>query len=129
MGRSIEMAGSVAELRAKGASTVILVTSDGMGVAEKPLQHELLSIYLKMLRENEFVPGAICFYGDGIKMVIEGSPVLELLRELEAKGVRLIICITCLKYFGLEDKVAVGIVGGMHDIILAQWMADKVITL
>ena len=123
------MTDSVAELRGKGLSTVVLVTSNGMGVADEPLQHELLSIYLKMLRENEFFPGAMCFYGDGVKMVIEGSPVLELLHELEVKGVRLIICITCLKYFGLEDKVAVGIVGGMHDIMLAQWMADKVITL
>ncbi len=123
------MTNSVAELRGKNISTVILVTSNGMGVAEEPLKHELLRIYLKMLMENEFVPGAICFYGDGVKVVIEGSPVLELLREMEAKGVRLIICITCLKYFGLENKVAVGIVGGMHDIMLAQWMADKVITL
>ena len=123
------MAKSAAELRQRSASTVVLVTSNGMGVAEEPLQQELLSIYLKMLRENEFVPGAICFYGDGVKMVVQGSPVLELLRDLEAKGVRLIICITCLKYFDLEDRVAVGIVGGMHDIMLAQWMADKVITL
>ena len=123
------MADSVAELKAKNSSTVILVTSNGMGTAEEPLQHRLLGIYLKMLKENEFLPGAICFYGDGVKMVVEGSPVLDLLRELERKGVRLIICITCLKYFDLESKVAVGIVGGMNDILLAQWMADKVITL
>jgi hypothetical protein len=123
------MADSVAELRARNSSTIILVTSNGMGTAEEPLQHRLLGIYLKMLKENEFLPGAICFYGDGVKMVVEGSPVLDLLRELERKGVRLIICITCLKYFDLESKVAVGIVGGMNDILLAQWMADKVITL
>ena len=123
------MADSVAELRAKNGSTVILVASNGMGTAEEALQHKLLGIYLKMLKENEFIPGAICFYGDGVKMVVEGSPVLDLLRELEQKGVRLIICITCLQYFALEEKVAVGIVGGMHDILLAQWMADKVITL
>ena len=62
-------------------------------------------------------------------MAVEGSPVLDLLRTLEAKGVRLILCSTCLQYFGLTDKVAVGIVGGMGDILLAQWMASKVITL
>jgi len=123
------MAGSVAELRAKNSSIVILVTSNGMGTADEALQHKLLGIYLKMLKENEFIPGAICFYGDGVKMVVEGSPVLDLLRELEQKGVRLIICTTCLQYFALEGKVAVGIIGGMHDIVLAQWMADKVITL
>lgn len=60
---------------------------------------------------------------------MEGSPVLEQLHALEGKGVRLIICSTCLNYFGLQDKVKVGIVGGMADILEAQLRADKVITL
>ncbi len=122
------MAGS-AELKANSSSTVILINNDGMGTAEEALKHKLLRVYLTMLQENEFYPGAICFYAGGVKMVVEGSPVLDLLHALEAKGVRLIICSTCLQYFGLTDNVAVGIVGGMNDIVLAQWMASKVITL
>jgi sulfur relay (sulfurtransferase) complex TusBCD TusD component (DsrE family) len=43
--------------------------------------------------------------------------------------VRLIVCNTCLNYYGLLDKVRVGIIGGMADIIEAQWKADRVITL
>ena len=120
---------SSAELKASSSSTVILVNRDGMGSSEEALRHKLLRIYLTMLQENELFPGAICFYADGVKMVVEGSPVLDLLRALEAKGVRLIICLTCLQYFGLAEKVAVGIVGGMNDIVLAQWMASKVITI
>jgi len=125
----MKLADSAAELRARSSSTVILVTRSGMGLADEALQHKLLNLYLKMLGENEFTPGAICFYADGVRMVLEGSPILDLLRELEVKGVRLIICATCLKYLGLENKVAVGIIGGMNDIVLAQWMAEKVITL
>jgi intracellular sulfur oxidation DsrE/DsrF family protein len=117
------------ELQASSASTVIVVHGDGMGSAEAPLRQKLLRTYLTMLQENGFYPGAICFYAGGVKMVVEGSPVLDLLHALEEKGVRLIICSTCLQYFGLNDKVAVGIVGGMNDIVLAQWMAAKVITL
>ena len=41
----------------------------------------------------------------------------------------LIICGTCLNHYNLADKVQVGVVGGMTDIIEAQWRADKVITL
>jgi intracellular sulfur oxidation DsrE/DsrF family protein len=118
-----------AELKANNPSTVVLINNDGMGSAEEPLRHKLLRVYLTMLQENGLYPGAICFYAGGVKMVAEGSPVLDLLRTLEEKGVRLIICSTCLEYFGLRDKVAVGIVGGMNDIVLAQWMANKVITL
>jgi predicted peroxiredoxin len=117
------------ELKAKGASTVILINNDGMGAAEEVLRHKLLRIYLMMLQENGLYPGAICFYAGGVKMVVEGSPVLELLRSLEEKGVRLIVCATCLQYYELTEKVKVGIVGGMSDILLAQWMAGKVITL
>ncbi len=58
-----------------------------------------------------------------------GSPVLEVLRALENKGVTLTICSTCLNHYGLADQVAVGIAGGMTDIIEAQWRANKVITL
>ena len=120
---------SPAELKANNASTIVLVNNDGMGTAEEPLRHKLLRVYLTMLLENSLYPGAICFYADGVKMVAEGSPVIDLLHTLEEKGVRLIICSTCLQYFGLTDKVAAGIVGGMSDIVLAQWMANKVITL
>jgi len=117
------------DLKANSASTVILVNNDGMGAAEEALRHKLLRVYLTMLQENRLYPGAICFYAGGVKMAVEGSPVLDLLQALEAKGVRLILCSTCLQYYGLTEKAAVGIVGGMSDILLAQWMADKVITL
>lgn len=116
-------------LREAGKSVVIQVTQDGMGAADPELQHALLKKYLLLLQGNDSLPGAICFYTSGVKMVVEGSPVLEVLRALEAQGVRLIVCKTCLDYFGLLEKVRVGIVGGMGDIIAAQWLADKVISL
>jgi intracellular sulfur oxidation DsrE/DsrF family protein len=75
------------------------------------------------------LPKAICFYTDGVKLVCAGSPVLTELRGLEARGVHLVICQTCLNYFGLADQVQLGVVGGMTDIITAVWGADTVITL
>ena len=110
-------------------ATVILITNNGMGRSDETLQHKLIQTYLKLLDDSNTLPAAICFYTDGVKLVATGSPVLEVLRELEAKGVHLVLCGTCLNYFGLEDQVEVGVVGGMTDIIEAQWRADKVITL
>ena len=111
------------------SNTVILISREGMGSAELPLQRKLIATYLKLLDANGNLPAAICFYTDGVKLVVEGSPVIEKLKTLEARGVRLIVCQTCLNYFNLVDKVQVGIVGGMGDILEAQWKADKVITL
>ena len=111
------------------SETVILITRNGMGEAEQALQHKLISTYFKLLDEHNILPGAICFYTEGVQLVVEGSPVLETLQSLEHKGVRLILCSTCLNYFNLIDKVRVGIVGGMGDILEAQQQAGKVITL
>ena len=83
--------------------TIILVTNNGMGNADLALQHKLISN--------------------------TGSPVLEQLKALEANGVRLIICSTCLDYFDFSGQTQVGIIGGMTDIIEAQTKATKVITI
>ncbi len=111
------------------SGTIILVTRQGMGTGDSELQMKLMGNYLRLLDESNTLPSVICFYTEGVKLIIEGSPVLEPLQSLEQKGVRLIICSTCLNYYGLADKVRVGIIGGMTDIIEAQWRADKVITL
>jgi hypothetical protein len=76
---------------------MIQVTNDGMGAADAQLQHTLLQRYLLLLQQNGTLPSV---YTSGVKMVIEGFPVLEALQSLEAHGVRLIVCKTCLDYFG-----------------------------
>ena len=111
------------------SETVILVTRNGMGSADPELQKKLISTYFQLLDENSILPAAICFYADGVKLVVTGSAAIETLRSLEQKGVRLIICKTCLNYFKMEDMVQVGIVGGMTDIIEAQFRAQKIISL
>ncbi|MCS7222449.1 MAG: DsrE family protein [Anaerolineae bacterium] len=109
---------------------VIVFKSDGLGITEaQELKEKLAGIFLRLLSDSQKLPRAICFYTDGVKLVCRGSPVLEELRALEQQGVRLIVCQTCLNYFGLTDQVQVGIVGGMADIITAMWNADSVITV
>ena len=109
---------------------VIVFKSDGMGSSSaQGLRETLARKFLALLADAGTLPAAICFYTDGVKLVCAGSPVLDELRTLEAGGVRLVICQTCLDTFGLADQVQVGIVGGMTDIITAMWRADSVIEL
>ena len=109
--------------------TVLLINRNGMGEADPELRTKLIQTYFKLIDEADTLPAVICFYAEGVHLVVNGSPVLESLQSLEEKGVHLIICINCLKYFDLIDEVAVGIKGGMTDIIEAQRRAGKVITL
>ena len=111
------------------AETTILVTRNGMGDADLELQTKLIVTYFRLLNENDILPAVICFYADGVKLVVSGSPVLETLKSLEEKGVRLVLCNTCLNFYGLIEKVRVGVVGGMGDIIEAQVKASKVVTI
>lgn len=109
---------------------VLIFKSNGMGMtSEQPLMDKLTKTFLSLIQQNSNLPRAICFYTEGVKLACEGSPVLDELRSLEAMGVRLILCQTCLDYFGLMDKVQLGIVGGMGDIITAMSQADSVVTV
>jgi len=111
-------------------SIVYLITSYGMGkTSEQPLSHKLVTTFLTLVPETDNKPSAICFYTDGVKLACEGSPVLEQLQKLESIGVRLVLCQTCLKYFDLEEKVKVGIIGGMGDILSYMSKADSVVTI
>jgi intracellular sulfur oxidation DsrE/DsrF family protein len=106
-----------------------MIPNDGMGTGEDELRQKVLGTHLALLAENDMLPGAICFYTNGVKLVAEGSPVLDSLAALESKGVHLIICKACLEHFGIQDKVKVGVVGGMTDVISAIWAAGKVVTI
>jgi intracellular sulfur oxidation DsrE/DsrF family protein len=110
-------------------SMVVMIPGNGMGHADLPLQHTLIKKYLSLLDDQHPVPVTICFYTEGVRLVTEGSPVLALLKALEARGLELIVCRTCLEYFGIAHQVRVGRVAGMTDILDAQMQADKVVTI
>lgn len=107
----------------------VLITRYGMGQAEPALGHKLMSTYLSLLELEERLPATICFYGEGVKLVVDGTPVLEELKALADKGVSLVACGTCLNHYELEDRVVVGEVGSMKDIIAAQWECEKVVSI
>ena len=110
-------------------NTVLLFTRNGLGHGSEDLQLMLAGKYLNLLLESGDLPAKVLFYTDGVRLACDGSPVLEQFRTLEARKVELVLCKTCLDYFGLTDKVRAGIVGGMGDILEAMQKAGKVISL
>ncbi len=110
-------------------NAVLLFTRNGLGHAPEDLQQPLAIKFLTVARDTGELPAKILFYTEGIKLACQGSPVIELLRSLEAEGVELVLCKTCLDYFQLTSHVEVGIVGGMADIVEAMQKAGKVISV
>lgn len=109
--------------------TAILVTGNGLAQGETPLRHKLAKNYFLTLCESDLRPQAILFYGEGVKLCCSGSPCLEALQRLVAAGVSLVLCRTCLDYYGLLDAVLVGEVGNMLQIVEAQQRAAKVLSV
>lgn len=110
-------------------NTILIFTRNGLGQAPEELQTKLALKYLSLINDANNLPAKILFYTDGVKLACQGSPVIDVLKELERKGVELILCSTCLEFYNLTKKVEVGIVGGMPDIIEALDQADQVISL
>jgi len=96
--------------RAPGRPLVVQVTGDRMGRGDDELGALLLRSFLKTQRQLEphLTPDAIIFYNAGVRLCCEGSPLLDDLRVLEETGVEIIACGTCLNFFGLAPKLAVG---------------------
>jgi intracellular sulfur oxidation DsrE/DsrF family protein len=110
--------------------TVYVFKSYGMGNSENcELKIALTKKFLVLIAEADPLPSQLCFYTDGVKLCTAGSPVLKELRHLDEKGVELVLCSTCLEAYGLQEQVAVGVVGGMGDIITALMHAENAISL
>ena len=87
---------------------VFLVQSEGLGRGEERLGSMLMASFLRLLGESEEKPSTLVFWNTGVRLVCQGSPVLNHLKRLEEQGVEIWACTTCLEYFGLMDKLAVG---------------------
>lgn len=114
---------------AKLKQPVLVIANQGLGHAPPELGLKLAKTYLGLLDADDRLPAAICLYGEGVKLALEGSPALDELRALAGKGVRVVVCTTCLNYFEALDRLQAGEAGTMKDIIELQWAAKKVITL
>lgn len=110
-------------------NTLLQITKNYLGEGDAELGRLLLENYLRQRNAEERLPAVICFYNSGVKLLIEENDTLEILKEIEAKGVKLLACKTCLDHFGLTDQMKAGIAGTMIDIITLQDNADKVIAV
>jgi len=106
---------------------VIAVDTDRMGRGSDELGGLLMKSYLYAVTQLEQLPRTMLFYNGGAHLTTEGSASLEDLRTLEAQGVEILTCGTCLNYYGLSDKLAVGGVTNMYSIAQTLAGADKIV--
>ena len=115
---------------AENGDTVLLISSDVLGRGENSqLGSLLIHSFLNTLGAFNSKPSAIIFMNDGVKLVTEDSVAVGELKQLEAFGVEVFACGTCLSRLDLADKLAVGHVSNMYDLTSIMLKAGKVISL
>lgn len=96
---------------------VAVIASDRMGEPDEVLGKILIKGFIYALAGQDYLPETVIFYNGGVRLTTEGSDSLEDLIQMEQAGVKILSCGTCLKHFGLEDKLKVGIISNMYEIV------------
>jgi len=96
---------------------VVAIGTNIMGAGSEELGTVLMKGFLYTLTETKPYPKSVLFYNSGVKLTVEGSDSIEDLEKLEAAGVEIISCGTCLNYYEIADKLKVGEVSNMYTIV------------
>lgn len=115
---------------ATGNGYAVFVGKGVVGAGDPTLGYNLMKMALYTLAQGESVPAHILFMNDGVKLPAgEEQQVIDSLMTLAEKGSIILVCGTCLNFYGISDRLKVGSVSNMYDILGAMQRADKVITL
>ncbi|WP_291320305.1 sulfurtransferase-like selenium metabolism protein YedF, partial [Desulfonatronospira sp.] len=109
--------------------TLVFVSTSRLGSGDDELGSKLMQNFIKTLPEMGSSLWMVVFVNSGVKLAVKDSPVLETLQNMEENQVQVLVCGTCLDFFGLADAKEAGQTTNMLDIITAMSHADKVITV
>ncbi len=109
--------------------TTVLVTSERLGSGDDKLGNLLMTLFLRTLTELPSRPSILALMNGGIKLALSDSEHLPSLRSLADQGVKVMVCGTCLDFFGVKDRVSVGTVSNMYELAESLAAAEKVIVL
>jgi selenium metabolism protein YedF len=108
---------------------LVVVNSERMGDGAPELGEKLIGHFLRKLCADSIKPEVMLFYNSGVKLLTEGSHVLDALEILAKAGVDLVACGTCCGYYGVTDKMAVGRISDMAEVVSEMMESDVAISV
>jgi selenium metabolism protein YedF len=106
---------------------IIVFSGDTMGRGPDDLGGILMKAFVNTIKETNPLPSHLFFYNSGIFLTVEGSSLIEAFRELERKGVMLLVCGTCAEYFKKKEAVRVGTISNMYTILETMTRAGHIV--
>ena len=114
-----------ADVRRKGM--LVVLSGNVMGSGDAKLGTSLMKAFVFALTKQEQLPETILCYNTGAYLTCEGADTLEDMKLLETEGVTILTCGTCLDFYGLKEKLAVGGVTNMYDLVERMESAAQII--
>ncbi len=96
---------------------VVFISSDCIGRGDDKLGRLLTSLFLRTLSERPAKPAFLLLANSGVKLALAGSDDLKTLKVLEGQGIRIMVCGTCLDFYGVKDRLQVGVVSNMYELV------------
>jgi selenium metabolism protein YedF len=108
---------------------LVCITTNVLGKGSDELGAILMKAFLNTLWDYRPRPAKIIFVNAGVFLTTEGSGVLDSLELLEKEGVEILSCGTCLAFYGIKEKLKIGRVSNMHEIVDSLMTAGRVINI
>ena len=113
------------DTRKKGM--LVVLSGCTMGSGDEKLGKALMKAFVFALTKQDVLPETILCYNTGAYLTTDGADTLEDLKLLESEGVTILTCGTCLDFYGLKEKLAVGGVTNMYEIVQRMESAQTII--
>ena len=107
--------------------TVFVIADNRMGRGDDELGTVLIKAFIHTIFDLDTLPDTLIFYNAGVKLTVKDSDVIDDLRELESRGVEILVCGTCTNFFQISEMVADGIISNMYDIAGTMARAGRIV--
>ena len=106
---------------------VVVLSANVMGTGDEKLGKALMKAFVFAVTKQDVLPETILCYNTGAYLTCEDADTLEDLKSLEAEGVNILTCGTCLDFYGIKEKLAVGSVTNMYEIVETMEKAKTIV--
>lgn len=117
----------ITSIPAAGKDYSIVFSTQQMGEGNEDLGLILTKSFLITLVERDIMPRSLLFYNSGVKLAADDSFVIDQLRKLEKKGVKLLLCGTCISFYNIGKEITIGTVSNMYEMAEEMISASKII--
>lgn len=106
---------------------IVVLASDTMGEGNEELGGVLIKAFLSNLLEQDQAPDQILLYNTGVRLIEEGAAPVDDFKALAEAGSEILACGTCVDFFDIKERLAVGEISNMKTIIERIRAYDRVV--